>query len=140
MKKTKWLYLVLSILWAGFIFWNSSQNAEVSSALSDGVINIFGLTVSEFWVRKSAHFCAFALLGVLIELFFAADRSVRQIPICTILLVCLLTACIDETIQLFPVGRSSELRDVWIDFSGSLTGTLALWGLHKVTSVIRTRF
>ena len=35
-----------------------------------------------------------------------------------------LTALTDETIQLFSLGRSSQVTDVWIDFAGVVTGTL----------------
>ena len=34
----------------------------------------------------------------------------------------LLTAVIDETIQLYVPGRSSSVKDVLLDFSGVLTG------------------
>ena len=71
MSRRRWLWLILSVLWAGFIFWNSAQNAEVSDGLSDGVIHFLGLPLSSFWVRKAAHFCAFALLGILLQRFFA---------------------------------------------------------------------
>ena len=36
----------------------------------------------------------------------------------------LMTALTDETIQLFSLGRSSQVTDVWIDFAGVVTGTL----------------
>ena len=122
---------MLAVLWAGFIFWNSAQNATVSDGLSDGVIELLGLHIASFWVRKAAHFSAFALLGVLVGLFFAQGRKLRHVPIFSVLFVCLLIACTDETIQLFPLGRSSELRDVWIDFSGAVSGMLlVLVGKH----------
>ena len=40
------------------------------------------------------------------------------------LLAGLMTALTDETIQLFSLGRSSQVTDVWIDFAGVVTGTL----------------
>ena len=36
----------------------------------------------------------------------------------------LLTALTDETIQMFSDGRSSQLTDVWLDFSGVMAGIL----------------
>ncbi len=36
--------------------------------------------------------------------------------------ICLLTAVLDETLQLYVPGRSSSTKDVLIDFSGSLAG------------------
>ena len=47
----------------------------------------------------------------------------------------LLTALTDETIQLFVPGRSSQVTDVWIDFSGVMTGLivgLILLGLIRM--------
>ena len=123
---------MLSVLWVGVIFWNSAQNATVSDGLSDGVIEFLGLEISSFWVRKAAHFCAFALLGALLSLFFGEGKKLRHFPFSCILLSVLLIACADETIQLFPVGRSSELRDVWIDFCGGATGMVALFTLRRL--------
>ena len=37
----------------------------------------------------------------------------------------LLTALTDETIQMFSDGRSSQLTDVWLDFSGVCSGVFA---------------
>ena len=34
----------------------------------------------------------------------------------------LISACIDETIQIFVLGRSSSLLDVWVDIAGYATG------------------
>ena len=39
-----------------------------------------------------------------------------------LVLLGLLTALCDETIQLFYAGRGSSVTDVWIDFAGVLTG------------------
>ena len=36
----------------------------------------------------------------------------------------LLTALTDETIQLFVPGRSGQVTDIWIDFSGVMTAFL----------------
>ena len=130
MSRRRWLWLALSILWAGFIFWNSAQNAATSDAMSDGVIELLGLELSAFWVRKTAHFCAFALLGILLQRFFA--NGAKPVPYGTLLLLCLAVACADETVQLFPVGRSSELRDVWIDFAGALTGVAGITALRRL--------
>ncbi len=54
----------------------------------------------------------------------------------------LLTALTDETIQLFVPGRSGQVTDVWIDFSGVLTGLLSRWSLWPCAgccSIVETR-
>jgi VanZ family protein len=77
-----------------------------------------------FIVRKAAHFTEYLILGTLLCMYFTMDlygiMSRFSIPVLTGLLV----AFIDETIQLFVVGRSGEIRDMWIDFAGVALGTL----------------
>ena len=115
-----------------FIFRNSMQTGEVSSARSQAVTTLvngflgkFGLgPLSEHIIRKLAHFSEFMLEGFLLMLCLRVytRRFVRHIswPI----LGGLLTALTDETIQLFSDGRSGQITDVWLDFSGVLTGIL----------------
>ena len=115
-----------------FIFRNSMQTGEVSSARSqavtalvNGFLGKFGLgPLSEHIIRKLAHFSEFMLEGFLLMLCLRVytRRFVRHIswPI----LGGLLTALTDETIQMFSDGRSSQLTDVWLDFSGALAGIL----------------
>ena len=43
------------------------------------------------------------------------------------LLLGLLTALCDETIQLFVEGRSGQISDVWLDAAGIATGALLIW-------------
>ena len=115
-----------------FIFRNSMQTGEVSSARSqavtmlvNGFLGKFGLgPLSEHIIRKLAHFSEFMLEGFLLMLCLRVytRRFVRHIswPI----LGGLLTALTDETIQMFSDGRSSQLTDVWLDFSGVMAGIL----------------
>ena len=73
-------------------------------------------------VRKLAHFAEYTLLGFLAMLCLRVytRRFVRHIS--WPLLFGLLVANTDETIQLLMAGRSSQLTDVWIDFSGVCAG------------------
>ena len=105
------------------IFLLSSQNAAVSSGTSGNVIRLiagifrpgFGslpaaeqaeiVASLQFLVRKSAHFSIYMILGL-----------------ATSCAVCLLYAASDEIHQLFVPGRSGEVRDVMIDFSGAVLG------------------
>ena len=51
----------------------------------------------------------------------------------------LLTALTDETIQLFVPGRSGQVTDIWIDFSGVMTGLLVgriLLGLVRMCIIL----
>lgn len=120
--KRRIIFGVLALLWLGFIFFNSLQNAEISGGMSEGLLDALGLPeVVEGPVRKITHFCFFAVLGILVSGVFCTDW---RLPVVSVLLTVLLCACVDETLQLFSAGRSSELRDVWIDFGGATLGMM----------------
>lgn len=120
-----------------FIFSNSMQIADVSSASSGRVLALMqkvltrlGMTsiaqsLTMHFVRKLAHFCEYALEGFLLMLCLRVytRRFVRHIS--WPMLGGLLTAVTDETIQLFVPGRSSQVKDIWIDFAGVMCGILA---------------
>lgn len=75
-------------------------------------------------VRKLAHFCEYALEGFLLALCLRVYTRHFFVHISWPILGGLLTALTDETIQMFSDGRSSQLTDVWLDFSGALAGIL----------------
>ena len=83
-------------------------------------VNLGPLTSHQ--IRKLAHFAEYTLLGFLAMLCLRVytRRFVRHIS--WPLLFGLLVANTDETIQLLMAGRSSQLTDVWIDFSGVCAG------------------
>ena len=115
-----------------YIFGNSMQVAAVSSARSQAVMHFcnsvlgrVGLgPVSEHVIRKLAHFAEYCLEGLLLTLCLRVytRRFVRHIS--WPLLLGLLTAVTDETIQRYVAGRSSQVTDVWIDFAGVVAGML----------------
>lgn len=137
----KYLFIIITFFVIGFIWWNSSKNGEESSGISQGVLyeimQIFariGLStdITEHIIRKLAHFTEFTALGILLSidtvLFLKNMKQYVWIP----LFIGLLVALIDETIQLFPIGRSSSVKDVWIDFSGVIFGTILLLVLKQI--------
>lgn len=75
-------------------------------------------------VRKLAHFCEYALEGFLLTLCLRVYTRHFFVHISWPILGGLLTALTDETIQMFSDGRSSQLTDVWLDFSGGMAGIL----------------
>ena len=123
------------------IFSLSSQNATVSSGTSGNVIRFIvgvyypgfdNLPAAEqaeivaslqFLVRKSAHFSLYMILGVLSFLaVISYEKLLFAMRLATSCAVCLLYAASDEIHQLFVPGRSGEVRDVMIDFSGAVLG------------------
>ena len=132
----KWLKLILVILWMIVIFSFSNQKAVESTKLSDGLILktvriIEKITNKEYSdeeilekfvkpVRKLAHFTIYLILGVLVYLYIKEFNISNKFIIS--LLICILYALSDEIHQLFIVGRSGKIIDVFIDSFGSLTG------------------
>ena len=122
---------LLLIFWIAFIFSNSMDNADASTLKSGAVLALLrrifgseGAALTEFIVRKTAHFTEFAIEGILL---LSVVKGYTTRPLRFLgwpLLAGLMTALTDETIQLFSLGRSSQVTDVWIDFAGVVTGTL----------------
>ena len=106
--------------------------AAVSNSESLGVLSVLRTVfpwLTNHLVRKMAHFSAFAVLGVL---WTGTFRNAKNFTLFKPLGLCLLAAVTDETIQLFVTGRSGQLSDVWLDFSGALCGTLLFWLICKL--------
>ena len=122
-KRDLWTLLLVANL--ALIWGNSMLPAAQSRQLSDGLwqqLPLLPTFLGEYGpklIRKVAHLAEFACLGFLLAGFF---RARSRSPLLPGALCGLLAACVDETLQLFFPGRSSELVDVWIDFAGVLTG------------------
>lgn len=135
--RTPWYLILFRVLFTAalaatvyFIFSNSLEIARESSARSQQVMELLnsllgrvGLgPLSEHFVRKLAHFCEFSLLGFWFMLCLRVYTCHFVRHVSWPLFFGLLTAVIDETIQLYVPGRSSSVKDVLLDFSGVLTG------------------
>ena len=86
-------------------------------------------------VRKLAHFCEYMLEGFLLMLCLRVYTRHLLRHVSWPILGGLLTALTDETVQLFVPGRSGQVTDIWIDFSGVMTGLmvgLILLGLIRM--------
>lgn len=138
--------LIAIILWSGAIFMFSAQSAEDSKALSKNFAEkimsvakkIFGddffaayenkegaeslLGLATHYLRKSAHFFLFFVLGIFCYLFISEFELSGKKVFEFALIYCFLYAVSDEIHQLFVPGRSGMVRDVLIDTCGSLTG------------------
>ncbi|MBQ7693047.1 MAG: VanZ family protein [Oscillospiraceae bacterium] len=109
-----------------FIWGNSFLGKEDSASLSLGFtawLRSIGLPVSEHFVRKSAHFCEFGLLGAETALLFWLRNGLGLQNGVNSAFACLLAAVTDETVQSFT-GRGSQVRDVVLDFSGTVLAIL----------------
>ena len=129
----KWAAYLGVVACTLFIWHNSLVPATQSAAQSLSVLERLtallewlGLpvTVGHTILRKMAHMSEFALLGVLWETALVTGTKGRKSWHCvqSACTLCLLTAMVDETIQVFVPGRGSQVTDVWIDFAGACLG------------------
>lgn len=136
----------LAIVVVTLLIWGNSMRTSVQSAQQSGAVlswmapwlGSMGLEPAGFHnvLRKLAHFSEYGLLGVLWALeLWSATYVPRYRHAVNRLGMCMLTAFLDETIQLFVPGRSGEIRDVWIDALGALAGialtSLIVWIIHQ---------
>lgn len=113
-----------------FIFRNSLQEGYFSSERSQAVMRALNRLLdkvnlgplSEHTVRKLAHFAEFTLEGFLLMLCLRVYTSHFVRHVSWPLLGGMTTALMDETIQKFIPGRTSQVTDVWIDMGGVVCG------------------
>ena len=142
---------VLTALVTAFIFGNSLQNGEDSNTATYSVLGFlepllraleswFGPADWFFILRKAAHMLEFCALGVTATcladaLYVRFLRPFTAHAVC----YCLFTAVLDEFIQTFT-GRSGEVRDVLIDFTGALIGIGLVLGIKRLCDRLRKRY
>ena len=134
-----------------FIFSNSMKIASVSTVSSGRVLTLLQAALrrlghpalaqrlTDHIVRKLAHFCEYMLEGFLLMLCMRVYTRQYIWHISVPMLGGVLTALTDETIQLFVPGRSGQVTDIWIDFSGVMTGLLVgliLLGLVRMCIIL----
>lgn len=134
----KIIKLILIVLWMGVIFVFSADNGDESNKKSDGVILsvlkvFYGNELSEneketliknfvVPVRKLAHFGVYFVLGILVLSFVMEYMKLDYKAMLISIGMAFLYACSDEIHQLFVVGRSGRLLDVFIDTIGATIG------------------
>ena len=134
-SKWQWIFLFAVVLWTAFIWGNSLQPAVDSSAQSQSVVDLLkpllstlGIPVGlwQHLIRKAAHMFEFFVLCLFWLGVFRGKRFSWP------LVLSLLTACVDESIQYFVPGRSNQLSDVVIDFLGALIAATVCAGIMQL--------
>ena len=125
-----------------FAWGHSCFPANLSSMESNWVVNLFWKffrlfgaqeAPDEQLIRKLAHYSEYTAIGALmLSCAYSRDRFRPHRFLAYVLGAGLLTAVIDETIQLFVEGRAGMIADVWIDFGGVVTGTLIMLGFYAI--------
>ena len=152
-KTKQRVYLLLTGLAAiaciAFIWGNSLLPAAQSAQASRSVLDLLDPILDQLHIpkgdahrviRKLAHMSEFALLGLLWSSLLIQLRR-RSLSDCLFGAgtLALLTALVDETIQLFSPGRGSQVTDVWIDFCGACLGILAAHILRHISHRIHRK-
>ena len=127
----RWILYIVLCLIVFFIWDNSLQNGGTS----DGFSLIFAEWLApiadklgfygNIWalnriVRKLAHLTEFTILGGV--LYVVLRRYIEYGTVIKTIGVGIVIACLDEFIQLFSLGRSSQVFDVLIDTIGIIIG------------------
>lgn len=127
----RWILYIVLCLIVFFIWDNSLQNGGTS----DGFSLIFAKWIApianklgfygNIWalnriIRKLAHLTEFTILGGV--LYVVLRRYIEYGTVVKTIVVGIVIASLDEFIQLFSLGRGSQLSDVLIDTVGIIMG------------------
>ena len=135
-KTSPWLiafrviFTIALVACIAFIFGNSLENGALSSARSREVMELINKMLAkvrlgplaEHTIRKLAHFAEFTLLGFLLMMCLRVYTAHFVRHTSWPLLGGMTTALMDETLQKFTAGRTSQVTDVWIDMAGVVAG------------------
>ncbi len=138
--KKRLVFIALTVLWMGLIFFMSAQVASDSSNqsmfITERIIRLFIsnpsselLFFAEVLVRKAAHFTEYFILAFFVYGIF--DKDARYSFVKTFC-ICLLYAISDEIHQYFVPGRACRFFDVMVDTAGCLFYVLTNIFFHKV--------
>lgn len=128
---------VLIILTLALIWGHSLLGREASSEESGFVMELLEPVlemvvgegnVTEFLVRKLAHFTEFFVLGLELMTFFAYRKPLFPQAFLLALTHGFFAAFLDETIQIFS-GRGPMIQDVWLDVCGFAVGASLMLGI-----------
>ena len=134
--------IILICIWMRLVFNFSAQNANESSNLSLWVASLitkdtdFQL-VLEPYIRKIAHFSEYAIGGGLYLSLFATFKIKEEKQILFASIIGFLYAISDEFHQLFIEGRSGQIKDVFIDALGVITGALIIFTIIKIFKKVK---
>lgn len=134
-KKLWLLSMAVTILTMAAIFCFSGQSAVESSALSGGLTaRVLPFVQAVFpgvsadglhhFLRKAAHFIVYFILGCGLTGDFSSQKKIP--PVLCAAAAGALFAATDEFHQLFSEGRAGSVKDVLLDTSGVLAGSLVL--------------
>ena len=148
-RKVRYLLFLGVLVWSLFIWSNSCRPAAESANQSLQVLTCFEAIfqalhipadLGHVLIRKAAHMTEFFVLGILwtAALVWGLGKRIGS-SMFTGASLCLMTALVDESIQLISPGRGSLVTDVWIDFGGSCIGVLLVSMICVLYRSVRRR-
>jgi VanZ family protein len=155
----KVLYFLPSILWVVLLFTLSSQSfsqQSITPALQQHVsidtmrsilpdMTILGVNSQqrpyhfvEVLFRKNAHLFVYFCMAIFLYITLTALKLKKSLlPSVIVLLLIPLLAAADEWNQSFNPGRTSSVRDLWIDTFGGYSGLLLSAVIHMIVRRLR---
>ncbi len=134
---------LLAAMWF-FSSQNAGESAKLSGSVTRFLMRLFGvednsanLLRAEHIVRKTAHFCLFAFLGL--SLGFALAPPQRPGYAFCALPVAIASAVADEVHQTHVTGRGGMWQDALLDSCGALTGILAAFAILRLMAARSAR-
>ncbi len=153
MTSNKFIKILFTFITTGFvlfIFSNSMFPGPESSEKSQFVMNLINTSISrigihasitEHIVRKTGHFIEYFALGNL--LILTVRMYVRR-PVQYLfmeLFILLSVPVLDEFLQTFIQGRSGNVSDILLDFTGGLAGmVLCQLLIHLFSSIPKLKY
>lgn len=149
MKKTRIVFLLLTIATFITIFIFSNEDGEKSSTTSRDftrkVVETLPTTKklsnedkekfienSQYTIRKLAHFSIYTIVGINLMGLVNTYEFKKKNKISLALLIGVIYAILDEFHQMFSDGRSPQIGDVFIDTLGILLGIAIFSGVFFV--------
>lgn len=136
------------IAWTVLMFSLSGQTAAESSRISGSLTEYLlrllpegavSFEVLEHILRKTAHFCMFALEGSLMYMSLYLTFRNRRLAVVLSATASIALASLNELHQLFFEGRSCEFLDVVINSAGACTGIAAAVLAYHCYMLIKSR-
>ena len=141
-KRSLWLLAVaVSIMVATLIIYLSSQPSiesyELSSGLAAcilaqirGIFPNLALNSVDFFLRKTAPFSLYFILGCSLTGVFGRQRKLPPVLLAIFVGTCF--AASDELHQMLSAGRNASVKDVMLDTCGVAVGGFLTYGAAKL--------
>lgn len=142
------VFTTLTIALTAFIWLHSLASADKSSQESASVLDFLNTILTKlqlnteltnFIVRKLAHFLEFTAFGALLSATYITYTNKLATNIPNMLFILLAVPMIDETLQYFSPGRSPQVNDVLLDFSGCITGLIFTALVFAVIKLLKNK-